>query len=80
MGKGLIIGIIVGIVVVGIVLTYTNTIDVLEPEIESSVGSAKDIISQVNRNDVVEKAEELSDQIKYVTGKIKVIDPLESKE
>ena len=80
MGLGIIIGIIIGVVVSGIVLTYTNAIDVLEPEIESSVDSAKGIISKVDGSDVVEKVEDISDQIKYVTGKIKVIDPLESKD
>jgi len=80
MGKGIIIGIIIGIVAAGLILTYTNTADVLKPEIESSVDTAKDTLLQVDRNDVVEKAEEISDKIKDVTEKIKVINPLDPEK
>ena len=80
MVKGIIIGIIIGIIVVGGILLYTNTLDVLKPEIESSVDTAKDAISKVDGNDVVEKAEEVSNKIKDVTEKIKVTNPLEPKE
>ena len=80
MGNGIIIGIIIGIIAVGVVLLYTNTIDVLKPEIESSVDTAKDAISKVDGNDVVEKAEVISNKIKDVTDQIKVTNPLEPKE
>jgi len=80
MGKGVIIGIIIGIVVAGLILIYTNTADVLKPEIESSVDTAKDTLLQVDRNDVIEKAEEISDKIKDVTGKIKVTNPLDPEK
>ncbi|MDH3279179.1 MAG: hypothetical protein OEL84_07235 [Nitrosopumilus sp.] len=80
MAKGIIIVIIIGIIVVGGILLYTNTLDVLKPEIESSVDTAKDAISKVDGNDVVEKAEEVSNKIKDVTEKIKVTNPLEPKE
>ena len=80
MGNGIIIGIIIGIIAVGGILLYTNTIDVLKPEIESSVDTAKDAISKVDGNDVVEKAEEISNKIKDVTDQIKVTNPLEPKE
>jgi len=80
MGNGIIIGIIIGIIAVGGVLLYTNTIDVLKPEIESSVDTAKDAISKVDGNDVVEKAEVISNKIKDVTDQIKVTNPLEPKE
>ena len=80
MGNGIIIGIIIGIIAVGGILLYTNTIDVLKPEIESSVDTAKDAISKVDGNDVVEKAEEVSNKIKDVTDQIKVTNPLEPKE
>jgi len=80
MGKGIIIGIIIGVVVAGLILIYTNTADVLKPEIESSVDTAKDTLLQVDRNDVIEKAEEISDKIKDVTGKIKVTNPLDPEK
>ena len=80
MGNGTIIGIIIGVIAVGGILLYTNTIDVLKPEIESSVDTAKDAISKVDGNDVVEKAEEISNKIKDVTDQIKVTNPLEPKE
>ena len=80
MGKGIIIGIIIGVVVAGIVLAYTNTVDVLKPEIESSVDTAKGAISKVDGKEVVEKAEEVTNKIKNVTDKIKVTNPLEPKE
>ncbi len=80
MGKGIIIGIIIAIVAVGFILTYTNTADVLKPEIESSVDTAKDAISQVDKDEVVEKAEQVTEKIKDVTGKIKVTNPLESEK
>lgn len=75
MGKGIIIGIIVGIVAAGLILTYTNALEVLQPEVESSVDKAKDAISKVEGKDVVEKAEEASEKIKEVTDKIKVTTP-----
>jgi len=74
MGKGIILGIILAIAA-GLILTYTNAFEVLEPEIESSVDKAKNVISKVDGKDVVEKAEEASDRIKEVTDKIKIIDP-----
>ena len=80
MVKGIIIGIIISIIVVGGILLYTNALDVLKPEIESSVDTAKDAISKVDGTDVVEKAEEVSNKIKDVTEKIKVTNPLEPKE
>ena len=80
MVKGIIIGISISIIVVSGILLYTNTLDVLNPEIESSVDSAKDAISKVDGNDVVEKAEEVSNKIKDVTEQIKVTNPLEPKE
>ena len=72
--KGILIGIIV-VAIAGLVLTYTNTYDVLKPEIESSVSTAKDVISKVNGSEVVEKAEEVTNKIKNVTDRIKVTNP-----
>lgn len=80
MGKGIIMGIIISIVAAGLILTYTNTFDVLKPEIESSVDTAKDVISRVDGAKVVEKAEEVTDKIKDTADKIKVNNPLEPKE
>ena len=77
MGKGLPLGIIIGIVVAGLILTYTNTFDVLKPEIESSVDTAKDAISEVDGATVIEKAEEVTDKIQETTDKIKVNNPLD---
>ena len=77
MVKGIIIGIIVVAVAIGMILIYTNAYDVLKPEVEPVVDTAKDAISQVNGDDVVEKAGEVSEKIKEVTGKIKVNNPLE---
>jgi|GEM_PF-4702185 len=75
MGKGVIIGIIIGIAIAGLILTYTNTFEVLRPEVESSVDTAKDTISKIDGKDVVKKAEEASDKIKEVAEKIKMTDP-----
>ena len=80
MGKGVIIGIIIGVIAAGIIITYTNTLDVLKPEIESSVDTAKNAISKVDGKEVVEKAEEVTGKIKNVTDQIKVTNPLEPKE
>jgi hypothetical protein len=80
MGKGIIIGVIIGIVAVGLILTYTNTFDVLKPEIKSSVDIAKDAISKVNGKQVIEKTEEASSRIKNVTDKIKITSNLDSKK
>jgi len=75
MGKGTIIGIIIGIAVAGFILTYTNAFEVLKPEVESSVDTAKDVISKVDGKDVVEKAEEASNKLKEISEKIKITDP-----
>ena len=75
MEKGIIIGILVAVVAAGLILTYTNAFEVLQPEVESSVDKAKDAISKVDGKDVVEKAEEASEKIKGVTDKIKITDP-----
>ncbi len=80
MAKGIIIGVIVAAVTIGLILTYTNTYDVLKPEVEPGVDTAKDAISKIDGDDVVEKAGEVTDKIKDVTGKIKVNNPLEPKE
>lgn len=75
MVKGIIIGAIIGVVIVGLILTYTNAFEVLKPEVESSVDIAKDAISKIDGKDVVEKAEEASNKIREVTDKIKITDP-----
>lgn len=80
MAKGIIIAIVAVIVAAGLVLTYTNTFEVLKPEVESSVNTAKDAISKVDGDDVVEKVEEVSERIKDVTDKIKVNNPLEPEK
>ena len=59
---------------------YTNTYDVLKPEVEPVVENARDAISKVDGEDVVEKTGEVTDKIKDVTDKIKVNNPLEPKE
>lgn len=80
MVKGIIIGIIVVAVAIGMILIYTNAYDVLKPEVEPVVDTAKDAISQVDGDDVVEKAGEVTDKIKETTDKIKIINPLKPKE
>jgi len=75
MGKGIIIGAIMGIAIAILILSYTNALEVLKPEVESSVDVAKDAISKVDGKDVVEKVEEASNKIKEVTEKIKITDP-----
>ncbi|MDH3339916.1 MAG: hypothetical protein OEL84_01375 [Nitrosopumilus sp.] len=80
MAKGIIIGTIIGIIIVGGILLYTNTFDVLKPEIESSVDIAKDAVSKVDGDDVVEKAEQVSSKIKDVTEKIKITNPLDPQK
>ena len=80
MVKRVIIGVIVIIAIAGLVMTYTNTYDVLKPEVESSITTAKDAISKVNGSEVVEKAEIVSNKIKNVTDKIEVTNPLGPKQ
>lgn len=80
LGKGIIIGVIIGVVAAGLILTYTNVFEVLQPEVKSSVDKAKNAISQVDGSEVVERAEEVTDKIKETTDKIKITNPLESKE
>ena len=75
MGKGIIIGVIIGIVIAGLILTYTNAFEVLRPEVESSMDTAKNAISKVDGKDVVDKAEEATEKIKEVADKIKITDP-----
>lgn len=77
--KGTVIGIIIAIVIIAGMLTYTNIYDLVKPSIELSVDTTKDAISNVDGQDVVEKAEEVSSIIKNVTDKIKVTNPLEQK-
>lgn len=80
MAKGIIIGVIVAVTAIGLILTYTNTYDVLKPEVEPVVDTAKDAISRIDGNDVVGKAEEVTEKLKNVTNKIKVNNPIEPKE
>jgi len=80
MAKGIIIGIIIGAIVAGGLVFYTNALDVLKPEIESSVDTAKDAISKVDGKDVIEKTEQVSSKIKDIAEKIKVTNPLDPKE
>lgn len=80
MVKGIFIGIIIGAIVAGGIVFYTNTLDVLKPEIESSVDTAKDAISKVDGKDVVEKTEQVSSKIKDIAEKIKVTNPLDPEE
>jgi len=75
MSKGIIIGVIMAITIAVLILTYTNTFEVLKPEVESSIDTAKDAISKVDGKEVVEKAEETTEKIKAVTEKIKITDP-----
>jgi len=76
MGKGIAFGIIALVAVIVIILGYTNTVEVLKPDIETTVDTAKEAISKVNANDVAEKAEGVSNKIKDVTEKIKITNPL----
>lgn len=80
MVKGIFIGIIIGAIVAGGIVFYTNALDVLKPEIESSVDTAKDAISKVDGKDVVEKTEQVSSKIKDIAEKIKVTNPLDPEE
>ena len=80
MVKGIIIGIIVTVIAIGLILTYTNTYDVLKPEVEPVIDTTKDAISKVDGDDVMDKADEITGKIKNVTSKIKVNNPLDPTE
>ena len=80
MTKGIVIGIIAGVIVIAGILIYTNTAEVLKPEIETAADKAKNTMSQIEGKEVVKKAEEVTEKIKNVTDKIKVVNPLESKQ
>jgi len=75
--KGTMIGIIVAVVAVAGILTYTNVFELAKPSIESGIDTAKDAISKVEGEDVVKGAEIVSDKVKNVTEQIEVKNPLE---
>lgn len=78
--KANIIGIVIAVAAGLGILTYTNIFEIAKPSIESSVSTAKDVISQVDGKDVVQKTEEISSVIKNITSQIEVTNPLGPKK
>lgn len=77
---GVLIGIIVVVVAVAAILAYTNIFELAKPGIGTSVDTAKEAISKVEGKDVVNKADEVSTQIKNVTDQIEVTNPFDPKK
>lgn len=75
--KGTIIGIVVAVVAVAGILTYTNLFELAKPSIESGIDAGKEVVSKVEGEDVVKGAEIVSDRIKNVTEQIEIKNPLE---
>ena len=74
--KGTIIGIIVAVVAVAGILTYTNIFELAKPGIESGVDTAKDAVSQIEGKTVVDAADKVADKVKNVTSQIQITNPL----
>lgn len=77
---GVLIGIIIGVVAIAAILAYTNIFELAKPGIATSVDTAKNEISKVEGKDVVNKADEISTQVKNVTDQIEVTNPFEPKK
>ena len=78
--KGTVIGIVIAVAAIAGVIVYTNIDELAKPGVASSIDTAKDAASKVEGKDVVSKAEEVVSQIKNVTSKIEVQNPLEPKK
>jgi len=75
--KGAYAGIAIAVVVIIVVFLYTNVFELAAPVVEDSVVTAKDAISQIEGDDVVKGAEDVSEAIQNETSKIEVQDPFE---
>lgn len=78
--KGILIGIVIGAVAIVGVIVYTNIDELARPSVESSIDKVKEAASKVQGKDVVSKAEEVASQVKNVTSKIEVQNPLSPKK
>lgn len=78
--KGTLAGIVITAAVVAGIIIYTNIDELARPGVESSIDTAKDAASKVEGKDVVSKAEEVAEQVKNVTSKIEIQNPLEPKK
>lgn len=78
--KGTLAGIAITAAVVAGIIIYTNIDELARPSVESSLDTAKEAASKVEGKDVVSKAEEVAEQVKNVTSKIEIQNPLEPKK
>ena len=78
--KGTVIGIVIAVAAIAGVIVYTNIDELAKPGVTSSIDTAKNAASKVEGKDVVSKAEEVVSQIKNMTSKIEVQNPLEAKK
>ena len=74
--KGTIIGIIIAVIAVAGILTYTNIFELAKPGIQSEIDTTKDVVSKVEGKTVVEAADKVADKVKNVTSQIEVTNPL----
>ena len=78
--KGTLVGIVIAIAAVAGIIVYTNIDELAKPGVESSIDTAKEVASKVEGKDVVSKVEEVASEVKNVTSKIEIQNPLEPKK
>lgn len=78
--KGTLAGIIIAVAAVAGIIVYTNIDELAKPSVDSSIDTAKEVASKVEGKDVVSKAEEVVSEVKNVTSKIEIQNPLEPKK
>ena len=74
--KGTIIGIIVAVIAVAGILTYTNIFELAKPGIQSGIDTTKDVVSKVEGKTVVDAADKVAEKVQNVTSQIEVTNPL----
>ena len=74
--KGTIIGIIIAVIAVAGILTYTNIFELAKPGIQSGIDTTKDVVSKVEGKTVVDAADKVAEKVQNVTSQIEVTNPL----
>ena len=78
--KATLVGIVIAVAAAAGIIVYTNIDELVKPGVESSIDTAKEGASKVQGKDVVSKVEEVVSEIKNVTSKIEIQNPLEPKK
>ena len=74
--KGTIIGIIIAVIAIAGILTYTNIFELAKPGIQSGINTTKDVVSKVEGKTVVDAADKVAEKVQNVTSQIEVTNPL----